>query len=310
MCAMNTAVKSTLKMFFAMGTANSVTVYSQKHLDALDICRNSTQKLHKMMSAFDPSSEVSNINANAGLKAVTVSSDLFYLINRCIGYSEKTGGRFDITSGPAAMLWKKAIKSGVLPNKEEIKKAASRIGYRNIITEENPQRIGLNHKGQTIDLGGIGKGYAADQTKIILCEHGVDNALINLGGTVIVLGKPQKVGIRDPFSKDGRAFGSLEISNKAVVTSGYYEQCTLIGGKLYHHIIDPVSGVPSEPLFAGITLVGDSAEQLDAYSTALFCMTAKEAFGFVRENGIDAVFVTHDRNILITDGIKENYSTL
>ena len=306
---MRTAVSSIEKTFFAMGTANSVTIYEDDATGALAECRDRMLCLHDLMSVFDPTSEVSGINSAAGNGTVCVSDDVFDLIKRCVGFSEKTKGKFDITAGPSALLWKSAIKNGSLPSPIEIRNAAALIGYHDIIIDKKSRNIGLKHKGQTIDLGGVAKGYAADEAKRILTKHGVKNALVNYGGTVIVMGDAQKVGIRDPFSKD-RVFVSVEVSDRAVVTSGYYEQYVKIGGRIVHHIIDPTTGETSEPVFAGITLIGESAEELDAYSTALFAMTAQDAFEFVNSNGIDAVFVTADRNIIITDGIKDDFSLL
>ena len=306
MCA---EVSSIEKTFFAMGTANSVTIYEEDLTGALEECCDRTLRLHGLMSVFDPSSEVSRINSSAGNAPVSVSDDVFDLIKRCVGYSEKTGGKFDITAGPSAALWKSAIKSGSLPLSEEIKNAAALTGHRDITFDNKHGKIGLKRKGQKIDLGGIAKGFAADEARRILLEHGIENELINYGGTVIVAGETRKVGIRDPFSKD-RVFASVEVADRAVVTSGYYEQFLKFGNRIYHHIIDPTTGEPPEPVFAGITLIGESAEELDAYATALFCMTAEDAFQFVNGNGVDAVFVTADRNIIITDGIKDDFSLL
>ena len=305
---MRTTVSSIEKTFFAMGTANSVTVYEDVP-DALAECCDRMLRLHDQMSVFDPLSEVSRINSAAGAGTVCVSYDVFGLIKRCVGYSEKTEGKFDITAGPSALLWKSVIKNGSLPSPIDIRNAAALIGYHDIIIDKKSRNIGLKRKGQTVDLGGIAKGCAADEAKRILSKHGVENALVNYGGTVIVMGDVQKVGIRYPFSKD-RVFASIEVADRAVVTSGYYEQFIKIGGRIVHHIIDPTTGESSEPVFAGITLIGESAEELDAYSTALFTMTAEEAFKFVNANGIDAVFVTADKNIIITDGIKDGFSLL
>ncbi|MBQ9544820.1 MAG: FAD:protein FMN transferase [Clostridia bacterium] len=302
--------KTVEKIFFAMGTANSVTVYEDGLSDALDACRDMALGLHEKASIFDGKSDVSKINSNAGIRTVGVSDEIFGLIKRCAGYNLKSGGKFDVTSGPAAALWKNALKIRSLPSDEEIKKAAELIRPRDVMIDAKEKKIGLKRKGEMIDLGGVAKGYAADEAKKILSGRGAKRALINFGGTVWAVGKETKVGIRDPFSNQKRAFASLRVENKAVVTSGYYEQFVTIGGRIYHHIIDPGTGRPCEPVFAGITLIGDCAEELDAFSTALFSMTAKEAFGFLEENSLDAVFVTKERQILISDGIKNRFSLI
>ena len=293
------------KSFFAMGTVNSVTVYSEEHLTAAEQCRRRTIGIHNKMSAFDPESEISEINAHAGKSGATVSDETFDLIKRCVGYSELTGGRFDITAGPSSMLWKHALRSGTIPSDTEIVKFKNLIGYKNIILKNNV--VDLENFGQKLDLGGVAKGHAADEARRILSDHGVDKAMINYGGTVIIMGETQSVGIRDPFAENGDPFAAIDVCGKAVVTSGSYEQSIRIGDKLYHHIIDPTTGKPSDSPFASITLIGDSAEELDAFATAVFCMTAEEASRFIQRNIIEAIFITNDRNVFITDGLRNDF---
>lgn len=301
---------SVQKSFFAMGTANSVTVYAEEHRGAAELCRRRMLELHEKLSAFDPASEVSRINSAAGREAVAVSPDVFGLVDRCISYSEQTHGKFDITAGPAAMLWKRAIRTGALPSPEELESASKLVGFGDIILDEANTLVSLRRAGQSIDLGAVAKGYAADEARKILADHGVRDAIINYGGTVIVMGEAQLVGIRDPFSGSGEAFAAVDIGDRAVVTSGSYEQCATIDSRMYHHIVDPTTGAPSETTFASVTLIGAFAEELDAYSTAIFCMSADEAFAFVRENGVNAIFISNDRNVFVTEGIKDVFRFL
>lgn len=166
----------------------------------------------------------------------------------------------------------------------------------------------LRREGQQFDLGATAKGYAADEAERILAENGVKEAIINLGGTIRVMGEPQKVGIQNPFEKTGVAFASLDISSGAVVTSGLYEQGFTMEGKTYHHIVNPRTGYPSQTELAGVTLVGENAEKLDALSTTAFMLSLPRAVELIRSADAEAVFVNKTGNVYVTDGLKPRFA--
>lgn len=121
-----------------------------------------------------------------------------------------------------------------------------------------------------IDLGSIAKGYCADLTKEILLSEGITEAFINYGGTVITIGQKRRIGIQDPFQKQGMIMGSIEAQNQAVVTSGNYEHYFMKGKKRYSHILDPRIGRPVDQKIASVTIVSQSALAADVYTTVLF----------------------------------------
>ena len=293
------------KMFTAMGTVNTVCVADETDPAALDAVRERVTALHQKLSAFDESSEIAGINRTAGTAAAPVSEDTFRLIERCVRYAALTDGRFDITAGPASMLWKRAIKTQTLPAQSEIDAAKARIGFQNILLEPDTRRAGLKKQGQQIDLGGVAKGFAANEAREILTDYGVQDALLNFGGTVVTIGEPKQVGIQNPFSKTGSAFAVIEAENEAVVTSGVYEQGFTAQGRTWHHIVDPVTGLPSDSPFAGMTLIGKDAELLDALATAACILPPEAAFRLVKEQNFGAVFITRERQVLLTDNMKD-----
>ena len=169
--------------------------------------------------------------------------------------------------------------------------------------------------GVQLDLGALAKGYASDKAAEILRENGIEHALINLGGSIMTIGgnpngSPWKIGIRNPFSLDEN-IGVLEVTDKAVVTSGSYERFfTAEDGNTYHHIIDPATGCPAESGLVSVTVIGDSGIMCDALSTALFVMGAEKAAEYHREKGgFDMILVTEEGEILITDGIDHSFSS-
>lgn len=298
----------TKKIFFALGTVCSVTAYDGNSHEALERAKARVMEIHDRMNAYDEHSEVSWINAKAGIGFVAVSDDTFRMIAQAISYSQLTEGRFDITTRPASELWKSSIAAKKLPDSYHIEEAASIVNYKDILLNHHDCSVMLRHCGQQLDLGAIAKGYAADEVRRILMEEGVTEALINLGGTVVTMGSSRRIGIQNPFEKTGVSFAYIDLSDKAVVTSGLYEQGTVIDGIHCHHIIDPITGRPSDANLMGVTLIGDRAEQLDALSTAVFMMGIRRGISLLEQLGIEAIFVTKDGNVHTTSGLCSHYA--
>lgn len=294
------------KIFFSLGTVNTLTVFDKDGEPALLKAKNRISELNNMLSAFDTQSEVSKINKYAGKKSVKVSVETFHLIEKSVEYSILTDGYFDITISPVSMFWKNALKTKTIPNEIQIKQTAGYINYRDILTDSNSNSVMLKKQGQQIELGAIAKGYAAEETKRIFIENNISDAVINLGGTVINMGKSRKIGIQNPFLKTGTPFAYITVQNKAIVSSGLYEQSFTKDGKTYHHIISPKTAYPSDSELMGVTLVGDNAEELDALSTAVFIMGTEKALNIIKKLNIDAVFITNEKKIFATNGLKSN----
>ena len=298
-----TDVKQTIEtIFFAMGTVCRITVFDEADRAAAEQARRRVSELHDILSAYDESSEISAVNRNAGKGFTAVSKETYVLIRRSIFFSEATGGLFDITSTPLSLLWKESIKNGTLPDETAVKNAKALVNYRDIVFENNA--VMLRIPGQKTDLGAVAKGYVADEVRRMLTENGVNDAIINLGGTVIVMGKPHTVGIQDPFKKTGTPFASVELHNKSVVSSGAYEQGFKKNGRIYHHIVDPATGYPSNSDIVGVTLIGDEAETLDAICTSAMLMSGEQAGIFLKRYPVEAVIIKKDGSVYVTDALK------
>ncbi len=292
------------KIFFAMGTVNTITVFEEAE-KALAAAKSRVTDLGHRLSAFSPDSEISAINRNAGIAPVQVSADTFSLVEHAVQYSEITGGCFDMTARTLAQLWKNAIPSGRMPDDASLHQARESVNYQDILLDRKQKTVMLKHKGQQLDPGGSAKGYAADEVRRILREYGVRDAVINLGGTVINLGETRTIGLQTPFALNGQYFASLQIEDgTAVVSSGVYEQCRMIGRKRIHHIADPRTGFPSDSDLIGVTLIGNNAEELDALATAVLILGAADSIEILRQRQIGAVFITDDRQVFVTDDLR------
>jgi len=254
--------------------------------------------LENILSRFIPGSEVSMINQNAGKGYVNVSSETFEVLSCASRISEISGGLFDITVGPLIDLWNYK-HSFQVPEDEKIQHALSLVNYRDLMLNSDEQSASLRRLEQSIDLGGIGKGYVSDCLVKTLQKYGVVSAFVNIGGNVSTLGnKPDgsswSVGIRHP-RHDGYLIGAVKVTGQAVVTSGDYER----------YFIAVESGLIS------VTVVADSAMIADGLSTAIFAAGMDKGLGYLTHfPGVDVVLVDNHQRVFITRGLKEIYQTV
>lgn len=188
-------MKQIQKTFFALGTVNSILVYYEENNEALimeilNLIKSRTLVLDDMFSVFKENSEITRINKAAGNMSVGVSPETYKIIQRAIEFSEVSRGAFDITAGGLSRLWRKAIKESRIPDREELKKQKELTNYKDIVMADH--KIGLSRRGQEIDLGGIAKGYAADEAKRILIEENIKDAIINFVELLLLLEKKNK----------------------------------------------------------------------------------------------------------------------
>lgn len=297
-----------------MGTVVDVALYDNTDEKILDKVFEKVKDLEKILSINEDGTLVDEINAEAGIKPVKVDDDTYNIIKKGIEYAKLSNGLFDISVGPIVKLWNIGLPEAKVPTQEEINEKLPLIGYEDIELNENNKTVFLKRPGMMIDLGGIAKGYTADVISDILTEEGVKSAIINLGGNVFTHGKKVNgddwnVGIQNPFSERGGIIGSIATSNKSIVTSGIYERYIEKDGVKYHHILSPITGYPYDNEIAGITIISDTSADGDALSTSVFAMGVEDGMKFVNSiDGIDAIFITKDNKVYITDGIRSIFT--
>lgn len=310
----NRSVEKYSKEGFALGTFNSITLYSD-HKVGEEVFKEVFNQLNQIETTLtinaEVNSEIQQINVAAGKEAVTVSDETFYVIKTACEYTKKTEGRFDITVGSLVKLWNIGFDTAKVPSEEAIKFSLQNIGIDSVILNEEEHTIKLEHEGMLIDLGGIAKGYAADAVAAQLKEKGYESALINLGGNVLCIGvkpdgDPFKIGIRDPFGSPTAYVGIVTVNDNSVVTSGVYERNFIENSVLYHHILDTVTGYPVNNNLESVSIITKKSIEADALSTGVFSMGLERGFEFVQKlEGVDAIFVTKDKEIILTEGAKE-----
>jgi thiamine biosynthesis lipoprotein len=302
--------KSVQKIFSALGTLNSISLPDHSGEEAIAAAVERVLELDDRFSVFKSGSEISRVNAAAGKEFVEIHPDTLQVIRTAVQFAGLSDGAFDITCRPLSALWGIGKKGGFIPSAQEISAARKLVNYKDIMIKEQQHAVMLKHPSQSIDLGAIAKGFAADEVRRILEEQGIENALINLGGTVIAMGSPRLIGIQHPLKPTGTPMGKLEVMDMAVVTSGSYEKFFVKDGVTYHHILDPRTGSPADSGLRSVTLIGKSAMELDALTTAVFVQGIEEGMKLVESSQVEAIFINKEQDILLTNGLKHKFTML
>lgn len=305
-----------IREFYVLGTVIQLKVYGTNGQKAVEEAISRLNDIDDKMSVFKEFSEISLINKNAGISSQEVSKDTYFVMKEAVKYSELSEGAFDPTIRPVVELWGIGTEDAKVPDDNEIYSKLKFVNYKDIILNENKQSVKLKHKGQAIDVGGIAKGYAADEVKNILIKNNIKSALINLGGNIFALGKkPDKtlwnIGIQNPFNQRGEFIGFISVKNKSVVTSGNYERYFINNGKRFHHIIDPKTGYSSDSEIVSTTIVSDYSIDGDGLSTGVYIMGLNKSIKLIESiKGIDAIFITQNKEIYLTSGIKNKFKLI
>lgn len=319
-CATNNQLSSTTLQpkshtFFIFDTVVQVKIYDDRanssHFDDIEALM---QDIDHKISRTNSTSEVSAINQAAGQAPVQVSPDTYELIATAYDYAVRSEGRFDPAIGNLVSLWNIGHEGAHVPPIEQITAATRLCDYRKIDLNEQTHEVYLQEAGMSIDLGSIGKGYAADMIADYLTAHDFHSAIIDLGGNVFALGlkpggKPWTVGIQDPDQERGIPIGTIQVENKTIVTSGIYERFFIEDGKLYQHIIDPTTGYPVENNISSVTILTDHSTDADALSTTLFVLGIDEGLKLIENTpNTDAMYITKDKVIHATSGFTHLFN--
>lgn len=282
-----------------MGTQIGLIFYAPDTIDAEAVSRSVFQRiddLNAALSNYIENSELNNLSKTANVE-VEVSPDLFQILKISSVYGKRTGGAFDITLGPLINLWKSELKRKQLPTKPQIVSALEKTGYGNLEFPSDTSVI-LRKAEMKLDLGGIGKGFAADEAIKVLREHGIHAALVDMGGDITVSEPPPNkeywvLGFSYFDEKGEEIFKKIRLKNQAIATSGDLFQYTLIDGKRYSHIIDPKNGMALSNRIQ-VTTMAPNGTMADAYASALSVLGIKDGKKIVEKTEGLEVFMVED----------------
>lgn len=294
-----------------MGSRFEITVVAKDSTEAnnyIDLAVAEITRIEKLISSWDPASQTSEINRNAGIKPVKVDEELYNLIGRSVEISKLTDGAFDISFASMDKIWKFDGSMTEMPSEEAIKQSVAKVGYQNIILDPENFTVFLKLEGMKIGFGAIGKGYAADKAKKLLMEKGVSGGIVNASGDMNTWGKQPngefwKVAITNPLDKN-KAFALLPLNENAVVTSGNYEKYVTFNGIRYTHIIDPRTGYPATGIISA-TVFAPKAEIADALATSIFVMGKDVGIDFINQlPKIECIIIDEKGEIFTSENIE------
>lgn len=297
------------KSGFYFDTIISVTLYDSSKSKELEHCFELADLYEHYFSTELADSDVSKINASGG-RPVSVHDETLELLEKGLTYSKLSGGKFDITIGKLTDLWDFQANTPALPDAAAVKDAAAAVDYRKVTV--NGHEVSLKDADTAIDLGGIAKGYIADQMKAYLQSQGIKNGFINLGGNVLALGTKTNgdaytIGIQKPFAQAGEVMASVQIKDQTVVTSGTYERYFKQDGKLYHHILNTDTGYPYENGLASVSIICSHSADGDGLSTVCFALGLEKGLELIESlDDTEAIFVTEDLKMHCSSGIGKN----
>jgi len=298
---------------YALGTVITINLYDQGDLALMNTLVARVNEIEALMSSQKDSSEISEINRQAASGAVQVSSETYGVIQRALYYADLSNGKFDPTIGPIVSLWGVGTDQAKVPTQEAIDLALKLVDYKGIVLNDTDLSVYLPDKGMSLDLGGIAKGYVADELVKLLDAAKVERAMINLGGNIYAYGEKAdgslyKVAIQTPYDSRNTYFGYTEIQNATVVTSGPYERYFEEDGVLYHHIFDAHTGYPIQSNVASVSVIADKSMDADALSTLLFTMTPDEGLDLIESmQGVECIYVDKSYKLTLSSGLMDRF---
>ena len=270
------------------------------------------KRIEHLLTEFSEDSLTTQINRNAAIRPVEVTSEFYDLVSRCEQISNLSKGYFDITVGPLKKLY--SFKRGhfELPAQKTIRKTLQSVGYQNIALNKNAQTIQLTKQNMHLSFAAIGKAYAADQVKQLWLKNNIASGYINASGDLTAFGsnekgEPWKIGIANP-DKQNEILFYVPLNHVSVATSGDYEQHFVYKGQRYSHNINPKTGMPLKGI-KSVSVFSPSAELSDALATAVYAMGKEKGISFVNQlPETHAIIIDENNEVVFSKAL--NYETL
>ena len=294
-----------------MGTLVKITVVARSEAVAQAAATagfTEIRRLEELLSTWIPTSELSRVNASAGVMPVHVSPETLTVVQRAVQVADMTDGGFNIAIGPAVDAWR-VTEGQRIPTESELDALRPLVDLQAVHVDVREQTIYLGKAGMRIDVGGIGKGYAADQAVDALRRAGAKAGVVALSGDIKTFGrlpggKMFPVGIQHP-RRDGSVLAWIDLQDEAISTAGDYERFFEREGVRYHHILDPRTLQPARSC-QSVTVIAREGVWADGLDTGIFVMGPERGMELVeRLPDVEAIIVDKDGRLLVSSGLKQ-----
>jgi len=264
-------------------------------------------RLEELLSTWIPTSELSQVNTEAGRRPVRVSPDTLFLLKRSLEITKLTDGGFNIAIGPAVQAWNVTETSRV-PDQSELDKLRPTVDWTRVQLDEEASTVFLTEPNMRVDVGGIGKGFAADRAVLAMQAAGATDGVVALSGDIKAFGRlpdvgPFRVGIQHP-RKENALLATIELDNEAISTAGDYERFFLRDGVRYHHILDPRTLQPARGC-QSVTVIAKEGWLADGLDTGIFVMGPDRGMELIeRLPDVEGIIVDSAGNLRVSSGLK------
>ncbi|MDR2834543.1 MAG: FAD:protein FMN transferase [Streptococcaceae bacterium] len=302
---------------FMINTPCKIIVYDKDKETVVKNAWKYGQSLADKVDTYDKNnhSQIQEINDNAGVKPVVVDEDVYDVMKKGMTLSKLPVGGYDQSVGTITDLWGIGTDHQKVPTQTEITNALKYVNWQKIQMNDANHSVYLEEKGMKLDLGGTSEGWIGGKIAEYLKEHGVTSGIVNMGGSIYVIGHsnqgkdtPWTVGIQDPTGARETIIGSVPGVDEAFTTAGIYERNITVGDTVYSHIMDPKTGWPYQNSLAGVSIIGKDEAMTDALDDWVFSLGLKHGYEEIAKmKDVNAVFVTKDNKVYVTPGIANDF---
>ena len=266
------------------------------------------KRLENLLSTWIPTSELSRVNAAAGRNSIKVGAETMEVLERSLEMADLTEGAFNIAVGPAVNAWN-VSREGRIPSQEELEALRPLIDLSKLKLDSVARTVSLAEEGMQIDIGGIGKGYAADRAVVVMEATGATAGVVAISGDIETFGRMPDdqrfvFGIQHPRKEQGQLLGRIELENEAVSTAGDYQRYFEVDGVRYHHILDPKTLQPSR-VSQSVTIIAKEGVVADGLDTGIFVMGPEKGMALIESLlGVEGVIVDEKGDIKVSSGLQ------
>jgi FAD:protein FMN transferase len=266
------------------------------------------RRLEELLSTWIPTSELSRVNVAAGSAAVLVSPETLEVVQDSLQAADMTDGGFNIAIGPAVEAWSVTERQHI-PTEAELQQIMPLVDLHGVLINARERTISLDRAGMRIDVGGIGKGYAADRAVEMMRKAGAEAGVVALSGDIKTFGRLPggrgfPVGIQHP-RKEGAVLVWIDLKDEAISTAGDYERYFERDGMRYHHILDPKTLQPARGC-QSVTVIAREGVLADGLDTGIFVMGPERGMELVEHLAdVEAIIIDAEGRMLVSSGLKD-----